>query len=114
MPEQTYHPCTTIDPADAVTKPSARRFRCGVCDTTLSGGAAVWSKPVWHDHAECELKTCTIYCPHCDHLLTQRYARDLINGTWTMPVGGSAKITGRRTIEQFLVQHPEAKGVLQR
>jgi len=110
---------------DAMTPPSADRVSCGRCGKTFCDGAVFtpWDDPTaitWSDAGQCFTVPRTLYCDHCDHLVTWQeglaslstgpIGRDLLTG---VVIAGPGYIRDQRKIAAFLIDHPECKGVEQ-
>jgi len=112
----------TVSPTEHAQKLALRdRAECPVCGKTFMGGAVVREDqaPITGAPLNGYLGACTLltlHCDHCDHLVTQLHAME--GGRVGQPIAEYGLIPsntprGRRTIDKFLTEHPEAKGVAQ-
>jgi hypothetical protein len=109
-------PLDTVEPADCVALPSAGRVECGVCSKTFCASAVVDdAKPTWMRSTRCWSVTRRLHCDHCQHI--QCWAEEVkLVADGFYPTGlvlmGPGFVRGRRALERFLRQHPQAAGVI--
>ena len=113
MPSQKRSPMKTVDPAEAVAQPSGGRCQCGGCAKTYQAGAVVTDDRGWDDEHQCFSVMRRLYCDHCDHIQVWMEALNRDGELSGMVLSGPGYQRGRRDIERFLREHPEATGVVQ-